>query len=372
MRYPFIDFTQSNQFYNSGLHAAAERVINSGIYIGGPEVESLETLLARTVGTRYAVGTANGLDALKLIFRSLTELGRLHRGDEVLVSANTFIASFLAISEVGLIPVPVDADRATMNMNTALAESLVTPRTKAVLTVHLYGRMCYDSALAQLAQKYGLIIVEDSAQAIGAQTVVDGRCINAGAAGAAAAFSFYPTKNVGALGDAGAVTTDDAELARTVRKLANYGIDEPYHYSMQGYNSRLDPIQAAFLGVKLNYMDLEINHRRSIAAIYNREIDNPLVVKPLVDPPDMSVWHQYAVRTSHRDKFREFLHSREVGTNVVYPVPPHLQKCYSYYGFSPQPVTEQICRTVVSLPISTATSEQDAREIAAIVNQYAG
>lgn len=370
MQYPFIDFKKSNAPIGQALLEAAARVIQSGQYIGGQEIESLEMQLAQTVGSRFAVGTGNGLDALKLIFRGLIELGRLTPGDEVLVSANTFIASYLAITEVGLIPVPVDAEASTMNMDTALLESHVTPKTKAILTVHLYGSVCFDKILQEVAKNYNLIVIEDSAQAIGAQVRVDDKLYNAGAIGLAAAFSFYPTKNIGALGDAGAVTTSDEELAAIVRKLANYGVDEPYHYSTKGYNSRLDPIQAAFLGVKLKELEKETAHRRALAQIYDECIVNPNIIKPLVNRPDLNVWHQYSIRTNQREQFRKYLSTKGVGTNIVYPVAPHCQQCYNEYSFKPQPITEEICQTVVSLPISTATSEADAREIAAIINGF--
>ncbi len=370
MRYPFIDFVASNRLFADELEQAARRVIRSGRYIGGPEVEEFESDLCKTVGTEYAVGVSNGMDALRLIFRSYIELGRLTPGDEVLVSANTFVASFLAVSDAGLVPVPVDADPSTMNMDTGLLESLFTPRTKAILTVHIYGRVSYDSAMGSFARKNGLLLIEDSAQAIGASTVCAGKVLNAGAIGDSAAFSFYPTKNIGALGDAGAVTTSDKALADMVRKLANYGVAGQYHYDRLGFNCRMDSLQAALLGVKLRHIGVETAHRRKLAAIYDSCIRNTLVTKPLLDNPDMSVWHQYAVRVRNRDIFLRYLEDNGIGTNITYPVPPHLQQCYAGYGFVAQPVTEDICRTVLSLPVSRCTTEANAREIANIINGY--
>ena len=264
LKYPFLELGTVNAPYKEALKAAAARVIDSGRYVGGAENEAFESELAAHTGTRYAVGVSNGLDALRLIFKAYIGLGRLREGDAVIVPANTYIASVLAVTDAGLRPVFAEPCSATLNLDTSRLEEVYTPDVKAVLTVHLYGRACYDTVLDDFAHRHELIVVEDNAQAIGAEACGFGRT---GSLGHAAAFSFYPTKNVGAVGDAGAVTTSDKELADTVRALANYGSDRRYHNIYQGYNCRLDPIQASFLRIKLAHIDAETAHRRSIAAV---------------------------------------------------------------------------------------------------------
>lgn len=367
IRYPFLDLGTVNEPYADELKAAAIRVIESGRYIGGPENDAFEQELAAMCGSQHAVGVSNGLDALRLIFKAYIELGRLRKGDKVIVPANTYIASVLAITDAGLVPVFAEPDPQTHNLDTSRLAEYYTPEVKAILTVHLYGRACYDEALSSFAREHELIVVEDNAQAIGA-TTADGR--TTGSLGDAAAFSFYPTKNVGALGDAGAVTSNDKDLADTVRALANYGADRRYHNIYQGYNCRLDPIQAAFLRVKLPHTEEENSYRRKIAAIYNTEITNEAVTTPLMDTPDRCVWHQYVVRTAERDRFRSYLEEKGVGTDIHYAVPPHLQPCYSRYAGLSLPLTEMLASQIVSLPISRCTSESDARDIAMIINAY--
>ncbi len=367
MRYPFLDLATVNAPYLDEINRAVARVVGSGYYIGGPEVAKFEKELADMTGTRYAIGTSNGLDALRLIFRAYIELGKLCEGDEVIVPANTYIASILAVTDNRLTPVFVEPEANTLNLDSSLIEAAITPRTRAILTVHLYGRACYDSIMQNVADKYGLLIVEDNAQAIGAKAY-DGR--DTGALGNAAAFSFYPTKNLGAMGDAGAVTTNDEELAAAVRALANYGSDRKYHNIYEGLNCRFDPIQAAILGVKLPYLDRENAHRAALAAIYEQEINNESVVKPLYTTSGDMVWHQYILRTANREGFREYLAENGVGTDVHYATPPHLQPCMERFSSLNLPITDAIANEVVSLPISTCTSEADAREIAHIINCY--
>ncbi len=365
---PFLDLGAVNAPYAGELHSAAARVIDSGRYVGGAEVEAFEAELAAFTGTKYAVGTANGLDALRLILRGYIELGRLSPGDEVIVAANTYIASVLAITDCGLRPVLMEPDARTLNLDTSRIEASLTPRTRAVMPVHLYGRACHDAALEAVAARYGLTVIEDNAQAIGARSALDGR--RTGSLGHAGAFSFYPTKNVGALGDAGAVTTDDADLARAVRALANYGSDRRYHNIYRGLNSRLDPLQAAFLRVKLPHTDAENARRRSLAALYDAEIDSQAVVKPLFTGDDM-VWHQYVILADDRDGLRRYLAERGAGTDVHYAVPPHRQPCYAAaFGEASFPVTENLAGRVLSLPIARGTSEDDARRVASIINQF--
>lgn len=372
MRYPFLDLGRVNAPYAGELHEAALRLIDSGRYVGGPEVESFERELAANTGVLYAVGVSNGLDAMRLIFRAYMELGRLRPGDGVIVPANTYIASVLAVTDCGLEPVFVEPDERTLNLDTSLVERALNDNVKAVLTVHLYGRPCYDGVLADVARRHNLIIVEDNAQAIGADasTPSPAGSYRTGSLGDAAAFSFYPTKNVGALGDAGAVTTRDEELANAVRALANYGSDRRYHNIYEGLNCRLDPMQAAFLNVKLKYLARETAHRRELASVYNDNIVNPLIAKPLLDNPDGSVWHQYVVRCACREEFRNFLTINGVGTDIHYAVPPHRQPCYARYSGLSLPVTDRLVAEVVSLPVSSCTSAEDALEISQIINDF--
>lgn len=366
--YPFLDLGKVNAPYAAALKDACARVIDSGRYIGGTEVEELEHELAGLVGTRHVVGVASGLDALRLTLMAWIELGRMSPGDEVIVPANTYFASVLAVSTAGLKPVLVDADASTHNIDTSLLEMALTPRTRGIMPVHLYGRPAWDNRIADFASANGLLVIEDVAQAIGASLADGRRC---GALGDAGCFSFYPTKNVGALGDAGAVTTDDIELVDMLRSLRNYGAgSRPYYFDHLGANSRLDPIQAAMIRVKLAHTDEENDRRRAIAAIYDTEIANPLVLKPEAGP-DRHVYHQYVVTAPWRDELRSYLLSRGVETLVHYPCPPHRQKCYPDLADCNMPVAERLAREVVSLPVSPAcTSVDDAREIASIINEF--
>lgn len=373
MKYPFLDLADANRPYMDEMIEAATRVIRSGRYIGGHEVEAFELQLAEMTGAKYAIGVSNGLDALRLILRSYVEMGIMNPGDEVIVPANTYIASVLAISDAGLSPVLIDADIHTMNMDTSLIETAVTGRTKAIMTVHLYGRICWDEKLAGLARRYNLKIIEDCAQAIGARATTSGLDggMYAGALGDAGAFSFYPTKNVGALGDAGAVTTNDEKLAKTVRALANYGSDRRYHNIYRGLNCRMDPIQAAMLSVKLPHASDENADRFARALAYSRTITNPAVVTPMMSKSVTdNVWHQYVIRVSggRRDMMKERLEDAGVGTDIHYATPPHMQPCYSHLPHGPLPVTEQLASEILSLPIGNGTSVKDAAEIAAIIN----
>ena len=366
-RYPFLDLGKVNSAYATQLKDAAARVIDSGRYIGGDEVEALEHDMATICGAEYAVGTGNGLDALRLILLGYIELGRMAPGDEVIVPANTYIASFLAISQAGLVPVPVEPDATTHCIDAEAVRRAITSRTRAIMTVHLYGRIAYDAELEEIARSHGLLLIEDAAQAIGAS--LDGR--KAGAIGDAAGFSFYPTKNIGALGDGGCITTSDPELADVVASLRNYGVDAPYHNRYCGINSRLDPIQAAMIRVKLPYVDVENDGRRLIAATYLDNIRNAAVILP--DPGQgRHVYHQFVVCVDDRDRFRAYLADNGVETAVHYPVAPHRQPCYAnrYAEFS-LPVAERLAAQVVSLPISPAcTSVDDAKAISAIINDY--
>lgn len=367
VRHKFLDLGEVNAPYADAIADATARVVRSGRYVGGPEVESFERMLADDTGTACAVGVSTGLDALRLILRAYIELGRIAPGDEVIVPANTYIASILAITENGLRPVLVEPDPSTLNLDTSLVEAAITPRTRAVMTVHLYGRICYDATLADVVARHGLLLVEDNAQAIGAR-YADGR--RSGALGDAAGFSFYPTKNIGAMGEAGAVTTSDRVLADAVRALANYGSDRQYHNIYKGLNCRFDPMQAAVLKVKLPYLDAENLRRRELAEAYERHIHNPAVIKPLYSAAGDMVWHQYVLRVADRDRFRAFMAENGVDTAVHYPTAPHHQPCMAEYAGLSLPVSEMLAREVVSIPMSACTSVTDAADISRIINRY--
>lgn len=374
VKYPFLDLRHANEPYMDELMAAAERVIKSGRYIGGKEIDAVEDDLAQLTSTKYAIGVSNGLDALKLIVRAYVEMGVFERGDEIIVPANTYIASLLAISDAGLVPVPVDVDIRSMNIDSRAAETAISPSTKGIMTVHLYGRMAWDTDLMDMAGRHNLKIIEDCAQAIGGRATVAGinGTVEAGGLGDAAAFSFYPTKNIGALGDAGAVTTNDRVLADTVRALANYGSDRRYHNIYRGYNCRMDPLQGAMLAVKLRHTADENADRFARALAYHRTIRKDGVVTPeMSNAVTDNVWHQYVIRVldGHRDQLRERLLVAGVETDIHYPTPPHLQPCYAgTLRHGPLPVTEQLSGEILSLPIGPGTSVKDAAEIAEILN----
>ncbi|MDE6543727.1 MAG: DegT/DnrJ/EryC1/StrS family aminotransferase [Muribaculaceae bacterium] len=378
-RIPFCDLAALNNPMMADIEQALLRVAVSGRYVGGTEVSVLEKKLCRLTGAEYAIGTGNGLDALKLIMRGWIELGRLQRGDEVIVAANTYVASILAIEDAGLVPLPVDPDPATMLLSAEGVRNCAGKRVKGVMPVHLYGRANWDEELVSVIKENGLLVIEDNAQAIGARpraAALSGQRNMTGALGDAGALSFYPTKNVGALGDAGAVLTDDRELADAVRALSNYGSDRRYNNVYPtGCNSRLDPIQAAVLSVKLDRLESVADRRRKVAAIYDRMIDNRSVVKPgMPETAAEHVWHQYVVLTpdaSARESFRKHLASKWVETDVHYAVPPHRQPCYSGREWvkRPYPVTCELADRVVSLPIATV-SDEDAARVAEAVNSW--
>lgn len=375
MRYPFADLAAADRQMLPELIEAATRVITSGRYIGGPECEALEAELCRMHGAPYAVGVSNGLDALRLILKGYMQLGRLNPGDEVIVPANTYIATILAITDAGLIPVPVEPSPDTLNIDTELIEAAVTPRTRAIMTVHLYGRPAWDARMADIVRRHGLLLLEDNAQAIGARADIPGLFGTdmAGALGHAGAFSFYPTKNAGAIGDAGAVVTHDPELAAAVRALANYGSDRRYHNIYQGYNCRLDPIQAAIVGVRLRHLDDITVHRRAVAGIYREAFDgHPAIVMPADHPGH--VHHQFVILSDRRDELQARLAAEGIGTDIHYATPPHRQPCMAGCASlhrHPLPVTDRIADTCLSLPVTAATSVDDARHIAGVVARLA-
>jgi dTDP-4-amino-4,6-dideoxygalactose transaminase len=335
-------------------------------------VKTFEENLSKYIGTKHAIGVANGLDALRLIFRAYIELGFMQKGDEVIVPANTYIASVLALSDNGLVPVLVEPDWNTYNIDISKIEEKITSKTKAILIVHLYGKIVFSEELKAIAQKHQLKIVEDNAQAIGA--VWNG--IKSGNLGDAAGFSFYPGKNLGALGDAGAVTTNEDELAKTIRAIANYGSNQKYVNIYQGLNSRLDEIQAAVLDVKLKYIDQENDRRREIANYYLENIKNDKLILPFLIRHSSfviekdHVWHLFVIRTSEREKLQNYLTENGVQTLIHYPIPPHKQEAYKEMNHLSFPITEKIHEEVLSLPISPVMSDEEVKEVVDVMNNF--
>ncbi|MEN5201194.1 DegT/DnrJ/EryC1/StrS family aminotransferase [Pseudomonas wadenswilerensis] len=367
----FLDLKDVNAGVRDDLVQACARVIDSGWYINGQELESFEKKFAAYCGVKHAIGVANGLDALTLTLRAWKQLGKLQEGDEVIVPANTYIASILAVTENKLVPVLVEPDVNTFNIDLAAIKSKLTSRTRVILPVHLYGRLADMQGIMALAEAHDLLVLEDSAQAHGAS--VAGK--KAGAWGDASGFSFYPGKNLGALGDAGAITTDNDELAQTLRALRNYGSHEKYKNLFQGVNSRLDEIQAAMLSVKLDHLDEQTSRRRQVAQAYMDGIKNPAIELPLPDavaPVTFSehVWHLFVVRCARRDELQAFLAEKGVHTLIHYPIPPHKQDAYpEMNGFS-FPVTETIHQEVLSLPIGPTITAEEVKTVIDACNMF--
>ena len=363
---PFLDLKAINAQYRNELIEACTRVIDSGWYIGGNELEQFEQQFASYCGTEFAIGVANGLDALILTLRAWKELGKLKDGDEVIVPSNTYIASILAISANNLTPVLVEPCLDSFNIDPKKIETAITSRTKAILPVHLYGQLADMPAIMDVAKRHGLLVLEDSAQAHGAS--VEGR--KAGSWGDASGFSFYPGKNLGALGDAGAITTSDEQLANTLRALRNYGSHEKYKNLFQGVNSRLDEIQAAMLNVKLSHLDDEIAHRRKVANAYLEGISNPNIVLPINLRDSAHVWHVFVIRCELRDTLQKYLAENGVQTLIHYPIPPHQQPAYKEWNELSYPLAEQIHAEVLSLPISPLITINDVNKIVKICNDF--
>ncbi|MGN6280377.1 DegT/DnrJ/EryC1/StrS family aminotransferase [Frateuria sp.] len=363
---PFLSLKAVNARHAEELKAAAARVIDSGWYVLGDEVAAFEHEFAAWCGVRHAIGVGNGLDALALVLRGYLELGRLADGDEVIVPGNTFIASFLAISANRLVPVPVEPDPASFNLDPGCVEAAIGPRTRAIMAVHLYGRLADMPALRELADRYGLLLIEDAAQAHGAAL---GNC-RAGALGDAAGFSFFPAKNLGALGDAGAVTTGDDALAHCVRALRNYGSEVKYRHCLRGTNSRLDELQAALLRVKLKYADDDTRLRREVARRYLAAIRHPEIALPLVVQEEAHAWHLFVLRCRHRDALQRHLLACGVQTQVHYPVPPHRQPAYAGLLDVHLPLAERLHKEVLSLPMGPTLTDADVAHVIAAVNAF--
>lgn len=361
----FLDLQKINLQYQEEIEEALLRTFRSGWYLLGNETKTFESNLASYIGANHAIGVANGLDALRLIFRAYIELGVMQRGDEVIVPANTFIASILAITDNGLVPVLVEPDVETYNIDITRIEEKITAKTRGILIVHLYGRVAFSEQLKGLAEKHNLRIIEDNAQAIGAEW----NGVKTGNLGDAAGFSFYPGKNLGALGDGGAVTTNDGDVVKVIRALANYGSDEKYINKYQGLNSRLDELQAAVLDVKLRYLKANNETRQNIAGRYLREIDNENVILPTnTRHVDEHVWHLFVVRSESRDKLQSHLLANGVQALIHYPIPPHRQQAYKDWNVMSFPITEKMHNEVLSLPISPVMEESEVSKIINVVN----
>lgn len=370
---PFLSLKDVTALHGAEIREAVSRVVNSGRYLQGAENEQFEKDYAGYIGTKYAIGCANGLDALIWIFRAYIEMGVIQPGDEVIVPANTYIATILAITENGLTPVLVEPRPDTLEIDDSLIEQRITARTRAICIVHLYGRIACTPKILELCRKYGLKLIEDNAQSHGCVYAPTGQ--RTGSIGDAAGHSFYPGKNLGALGDGGAVTTDDPALAETVRALANYGSQKKYVFRYCGRNSRLDEIQAAVLRVKLKYLDEDNNHRKMVAGYYYDNISNPLITLPERLSDAQNVYHLFPILVAggRRDALRDYLSQNGVGTVIHYPIAPHRQECYANERWNtPQlslPITERIADEELSLPIGPAISMQEAQEVVALINR---
>ena len=368
----FLDLKQINAQYREALIEACTKVIDSGWYVQGNEHTEFEKEFAEYCGTKYAIGVANGLDALTLIIRAYKEMGCMADGDEIIVPSNTYIASILAISENNLVPVLVEPDINTYLLNPANIEEKITSKTKAIMPVHLYGQTCEMDDINAIAKKHGLKVIEDSAQSHGAYYKEK----RSGNLGDASGFSFYPGKNLGALGDGGAVTTNDEELAKTIRALGNYGSHKKYENIYKGINSRLDEMQAAMLRVKLRHLDNETKHRREIAAYYIENIKNPNIILPIEYPTsnilnlNSHIWHVFAIRTPRRDALKKYLRDNGVQTLIHYPLAPHKQKAYDECSNDSYPISEQIHTELLSLPISGIQKQEDTIHIVKLINHW--
>lgn len=380
----FLDIQKINQKFEPELSWAIHRVLKKGWFILGEEVEEFEHEYARYIGTDYCIGVANGLDALRLILKAYIQIGILKEGDEIIVPANTFIASILAITDNRLKPVLVEPDLDTLNLDISLIEKHITSRTKAIMVVHLYGRACWTSQIEEIALKHDLKVIEDNAQATGA--IVDANGVKhgpkqtkrTGSLGHAAGHSFYPGKNLGALGDAGAITTNDEELSLVIRALANYGCSKKYVNEYRGLNSRLDEMQAAVLRVKLPLLDSHNQIRREIAQLYFNNIKNNTLVLPWLEankPNDVEnslhhVWHLFVIRYQYRDKLQKHLLDQGIQTLIHYPIPPFKQKAYKEWNGLKFPVTEKIHNEVLSLPLSQIIRKDEIEKIVFQLNRF--
>ena len=370
---PFYNLTAFNAKYKSQFLESVSRVIDSGTYMIGKETKTFEDGFAKYCGVDYCVGVGNGLDALTLTLRAYKELGIINTGDEVIVPANTYIATILSITANNLIPVLVEPDILTFNIDAKRIEEKITSKTKAILIVHLYGQPCNMTPIMEIARQYNLKVIEDAAQAHGAMYFDK----MVGSLGDASCFSFFPGKNLGALGDAGAVTTDDKQLTQMVRSLRNYGeaiyddiSNRKYLNSFKGVNSRMDEMQAAFLIIKLSDLEADTQKRRSIANRYLTEINNPKLSLPNVPRWASPAWHLFVIRTNKRDELKLYLYDNGIGTLIHYPIPPHKQGAFTEWNSLSYPITEQIHNEVLSIPLSPYLTELDQKHIIDTLNRY--
>ena len=364
---PFLSLKDVTALHGDEINAAVIRVVNSGWYLQGEENKLFEENYAKFIGTKHCIGCANGLDALIWIFRAYKELGVMQDGDEVIVPANTYIATILAITENGLKPILVEPKLNTLEIDDDIIETAITSKTKAICIVHLYGRNAYTDKIGALCKKYGLKLIEDNAQAHGCKHA-DGRIT--GSIGDAAGHSFYPGKNLGALGDGGAVTTNDKELATTIRTLANYGSSKKYVFKYTGRNSRLDEIQAAVLDVKLKYLIEDNSHRKMVANYYYDHISNPLISLPEKLPDDQNVYHLFPILCEKRNELHEYLEKKGIGTMIHYPIAPHKQECYKEWNHMSFPITEYIADHELSLPIGPSISSEEFSIVVDFLNVF--
>lgn len=374
---PFLSLKDVTALHGAEINEAVTRVVNNGWYLQGKENERFEENYSQFIGTRYTIGCANGLDALIWIFRAYIEMGVMQPDDEVIVPANTYIATILAITENGLKPILVEPKLNTLEIDDDKIEEVITPRTKAIAIVHLYGRNAYTDKIGAICKKYNLKLVEDNAQAHGCLVKVKGEGLEVsemmtGSIGDAAGHSFYPGKNLGALGDGGAVTTNDPDLAAAIRALANYGSQKKYVFKYTGRNSRLDEIQAAVLNVKLKYLVEDNAHRKMVAHLYYEDIKNPLVTLPDLLPDEQNAYHLFPILVSEgkRDALHDYLEQNGVGTVIHYPIPPHRQECYKEWNCLNLPITEQIANEELSLPIGPAISSEEVEEVIRLINNW--
>ena len=367
MNIPFLSLRDVTALHGAEINEAVTRVVDNGWYLQGKENERFEKNYSKFIGSKYTIGCANGLDALIWIFRAYIEMGVMQPGDEVIVPANTYIATILAITENNLVPVLVEPKFKTLQIDDDLIEDAITTKTKAIALVHLYGRMAYTEKIGEICRKYKLKLVEDCAQSHGCKHT-DGRLT--GNIGDAAGHSFYPGKNLGALGDGGAVTTNDPELAACVRALANYGSQKKYVFKYTGRNSRLDEIQAAVLDVKLKYLIEDNLHRKEVAHYYYEHINNPLIILPDLLPDDQNAYHLFPIFCEKRDELQRYLIDNGVGTVIHYPIPPHKQECYKEWNSLSLPVTEYIAKYELSLPIGPTISIMDLRYVVDSINKF--
>ncbi|MCR9181656.1 MAG: DegT/DnrJ/EryC1/StrS family aminotransferase [Flavobacteriaceae bacterium] len=383
---PFLDLNKINTRFKTEFQDVFQQFLDSGYYILGNRLQEFEDAFANYCGTKHCIGVANGLEALRLILEGYKVQGKIKEGDEVIVAANTYIATILAIKQAGLNPVLAEAETATYGFDISLLEDALTPKSKAIMPVHLYGQITNMDAVNAFAKANHLLVIEDAAQGHGAKFILKApnpkhqipksafdktqNLFKAGNLGDAAGFSFYPTKNLGALGDGGAVTTNDDALAETIRKLRNYGTTTKYVNDLPGFNSRLDELQAALLNIKLKQLDQDNNKRQEIAKIYLTQLSNPKVILPIVPHFDAHVFHLFVVRVTDRDKFMNYMNENGVGTLIHYPIAPHRQKGLSELNHLSFPVTEMIHTTVVSIPISPVMTDEEVRQVVELVNSY--